>query len=43
VNERKAPGNYEVRFDAGGLASVVYLYRLTAGDFVQTRKMLLVK
>jgi hypothetical protein len=43
VNEKKAPGRYEVRFDATGLASGVYLYRLTAGNFVQTRKMVVVK
>jgi hypothetical protein len=43
VNERKAPGTYEVRFDASSLSSGVYFYRLTAGDFVQTRKMVLAK
>jgi predicted outer membrane repeat protein len=43
VNEKKAPGEYEVRFDGSGLSSGVYLYRLTAGDFVQTRKMVIVK
>jgi len=43
VNERKAPGHYEVTFDARGLASGVYIYRLTAGSFVQTRKMILMK
>ncbi|HTO94572.1 MAG TPA: T9SS type A sorting domain-containing protein, partial [Bacteroidota bacterium] len=43
VNERKASGSHEARFDATGLASGVYLYRLTAGAFVQTRSMILVK
>ena len=43
VNEKTQPGTYEFRFDGSGLASGVYLYKLTAGAFVQTRKMLLVK
>ena len=43
VNERKAPGSYEVNFDATRLASGVYLYRLSAGQFVQSRKMIVVK
>jgi photosystem II stability/assembly factor-like uncharacterized protein len=43
VNEPKAPGSYEVRFDGRGLASGVYLYTLTAGGFLQTRKLLLLR
>jgi hypothetical protein len=43
VNERKAPGTYQVPFDGTGLASGVYIYRLTAGNFVQTKRMVLVK
>jgi hypothetical protein len=43
VNEQRAPGAYEVTFDAGNLASGVYVYTLTAGDFVQTRKLMLMK
>jgi len=31
VNEKKAPGSYEVKFDASGLVSGVYLCRLQAG------------
>jgi predicted outer membrane repeat protein len=43
LNELRAPGSYEVKFDASGLATGVYFYRLTAGSFVQTLKMLVVK
>jgi hypothetical protein len=43
VNERKAPGSYEVSFDGSGLASGVYIYRMTAGSFATSRKMILVK
>ncbi len=43
VNEEKSAGSYEVRFDAGELASGMYLCRLQAGSLVQTRKLLLVR
>ena len=43
VNEQKAPGRHSIEFDASGLSSGVYLYRLVAGDFTQTRKMVLLK
>jgi len=43
VNERKPAGSYVVRFDASGLASGVYIYRLQAGGFVQGRKMSLIR
>lgn len=43
VNEKQAAGSYEVKFDASGLASGVYLYRLTSGPFVETHKMVLVR
>jgi uncharacterized protein (DUF1501 family) len=43
VNEQMLPGNYTVRFDAGNLASGVYLYRLEAGSFNETKRMTFVK
>jgi hypothetical protein len=43
VNEEKDAGHYEYRFNATGLASGVYLYRLQAGSFMQTRKLVVVK
>jgi hypothetical protein len=43
VNEEKAPGTYEVGFDGSNLSSGVYFYRMQAGDFVQTRRLLLLK
>ena len=43
VNEYKEAGYYKSVFDGSGLASGVYFYKLTAGDFVHTKKLSLVK
>lgn len=43
VNEEKLPGSYEVMFDGSTLASGVYFYTLTVGNFSQTKKLLLIK
>jgi hypothetical protein len=43
VNEEKSAGMYEVEFNATKFASGVYYYKLQAGDFVQMKKMILMK
>ncbi len=43
VSEKQNAGNYSVTFDGGRLASGVYFYRLTAGNFVSVKKLVLVK
>jgi len=43
VNERREAGVHEARFDASGLASGVYLYRLQTGDVTHTKRSLLLR
>jgi hypothetical protein len=43
VNEDQFPGTYQVTFDASHLASGVYFYRLTAGDYTEVKKMMFIK
>jgi len=43
VNEEVKPGSYEVTWDATAFASGVYFYRLQTNDFVQTRKLVLLR
>jgi 1,4-alpha-glucan branching enzyme len=43
VNEVKSPGNYQIQFSSENLTSGIYFYSLSAGDFHQTNKMILLK
>ena len=43
VSDRLSTGSYSYEWDASNIASGVYLYRLKAGDYVETRKMVLMR
>ncbi|MFZ1320793.1 MAG: T9SS type A sorting domain-containing protein, partial [Ignavibacteria bacterium] len=43
VNEIKTSGSYEVNFNGASLSSGVYFYRLESGNFIDTKKMFLLK
>lgn len=43
VNENLQPGTYEVSFNGSNLTSGVYFYKLTTGDFIAVKKMIMIK
>jgi len=43
VNENKAAGNYIVDFNASSLSSGVYFYKISAGNYTETKKMMIIK
>jgi hypothetical protein len=43
LNDLKKPGTYEVEFNAQNLSSGTYFYRIVAGEYVEMKKMVLMK
>jgi hypothetical protein len=43
MDEKLHPGKFNVRWDADNFPSGVYYYKLQAGDFSETKKMILLK
>ncbi len=43
VNKEQLSGNYKVEFDASKLTSGIYLYRIQSGNFIETKKMILLR
>ncbi|MBM4159289.1 MAG: T9SS type A sorting domain-containing protein, partial [Ignavibacteria bacterium] len=43
INEYKQPGTYQVSFNAEGLTSGIYFYKMTMGDFSETKKLVFAK
>ena len=43
INEQLQPGTYETEWDGSNYPSGVYFYKLTAGDFIDTKRMMMIK
>ena len=43
VSEKQLSGKYKYEWDAGNLANGMYYYRLSVGDFVQTKELMVLK
>jgi len=43
INEEQSAGNYEVSFNESGLASGVYIYKIKVNDFIESKKMILLR
>jgi hypothetical protein len=43
VDEKKEPGSYQVQFGRGNISSGIYIYQMHSNNYVQTRKMVIVK
>ena len=43
VNRNQKPGQYDIDFNASNLSSGIYFYSIKAGEFFETKKMLMIK
>ncbi len=43
INEKQNAGRHDVDFNASGLPSGIYFYKLTSGEFTETKSMILLK
>lgn len=43
INEEKSAGTHEIEFDGSSLSSGIYIYRIQAGDFISSKKFILMK
>ncbi len=43
VNKKQTAGNYQIEFNGESLSSGIYFYRLTSGEFDETKRMILLK
>jgi hypothetical protein len=43
IDEKQNPGNHQVKWDASGFASGIYLYKIEAGEFQDVKKMILLR
>jgi subtilisin family serine protease len=43
VNKKQKPGSYKIQFDASKLSSGIYFYKLQSGNYIETKKMIMIK
>jgi hypothetical protein len=43
VNEKQTAGEYKIEFNGTGLSSGIYFYKITAGEFIETKKMVILR
>ncbi|MCK7516542.1 MAG: T9SS type A sorting domain-containing protein [Ignavibacteriales bacterium] len=43
LNDEQQSGNYEIKYDGSSIASGIYFYQIRAGNYTETKKMVLLK